>query len=111
MCRCHHQTARTLPVWLTAEDAGTAVAILTEWNEFRALNLERMKAALKAPVLVDLRNIYNPEEMADAGFRYGCIGRPVPKSDSCSPGHASRSAKRPRGNYGHDEFHENAKGN
>ena len=87
------------------------MAILTEWNEFHALNLERMKAALKAPVLVDLRNIYNPEEMADAGFRHGCIGRPVPESDSCSPGHASRSAKRPRGNYGHDEFHENAKGN
>ena len=52
------------------------MAILTEWNEFRALNFERMKAALKAPVLVDLRNIYDPEEMAGAGFRYSCIGRP-----------------------------------
>ncbi len=44
------------------------MAILTEWNEFRALDLERMKTALTPPVLVDLRDIYNPEEMAGAGF-------------------------------------------
>ncbi len=65
-----------------AMEGADALLILTEWNEFRALDLERMKAALKAPVLVDLRNIYDPEEMAGAGFRYSCIGRPVPKSDS-----------------------------
>lgn len=58
----------------TMQDAD-AVAIITEWNEFRALDLERVKSLLKSPVLVDLRNIYQPEEMASAGFNYLSIGR------------------------------------
>ncbi len=53
-----------------------ALVIITEWNEFRALDLGRIKSLMKAPVMVDLRNIYNPDEMAAAGFRYTCIGRP-----------------------------------
>ena len=53
------------------------VAILTEWNEFRALNLTRVKSLLKSPVIVDLRNVYEPETLVDAGFRYSCIGRPT----------------------------------
>ncbi|MGF1592685.1 MAG: UDP-glucose dehydrogenase family protein [Kiloniellaceae bacterium] len=53
-----------------------AVAILTEWNEFRALDLARMKSVMKAPVMVDLRNIYNPADMHAAGFRYSSVGRP-----------------------------------
>jgi UDPglucose 6-dehydrogenase len=53
-----------------------ALVIITEWNEFRALDLGRMKSLLKQPVLVDLRNIYNAEEMAAAGFVYYSIGRP-----------------------------------
>lgn len=52
-----------------------AVTIVTEWNEFRALDLDRVKSLMKAPVMVDLRNIYNPGEMAEAGYRYTCIGR------------------------------------
>ena len=52
-----------------------AAVILTEWNEFRALDFKEMKAALKEPVLVDLRNIYRPDEMAAVGFRYSSIGR------------------------------------
>ena len=52
-----------------------AVAILTEWNDFRALNLERAKSLLKAPLMVDLRNIYVPADMAAAGFRYYSVGR------------------------------------
>jgi UDPglucose 6-dehydrogenase len=51
------------------------VVILTEWNEFRALDLARVKAALKAPLMVDLRNIYRPAQMAEAGFRYTSVGR------------------------------------
>ena len=51
------------------------VAILTEWNEFRALDLTRMKALLKRPLLVDLRNIYTPREMSEAGFEYHSVGR------------------------------------
>jgi UDPglucose 6-dehydrogenase len=54
-----------------------AVAIITEWNQFRALDLKRIKQALKSPVMVDLRNIYNPDEMARAGFHYSSIGRPA----------------------------------
>ena len=56
-------------------DGADALAIITEWNEFRALDLDRVKDLLKAPVMVDLRNIYNPQDMADAGFEYTCIGR------------------------------------
>jgi UDPglucose 6-dehydrogenase len=52
------------------------VVILTEWNEFRALDLARMKGLLKKPLMVDLRNIYRPEEMERAGFAYVSIGRP-----------------------------------
>ncbi len=52
-----------------------AVVFLTEWNSYRALDLMRMKAVLKQPVVVDLRNIYRPAEMRAAGFRYSSIGR------------------------------------
>ncbi len=54
-----------------------AVAIVTEWNEFRGLDMERVKEALKAPVMVDLRNIYNPQDMVGAGFDYFSVGRPL----------------------------------
>jgi UDPglucose 6-dehydrogenase len=52
-----------------------AAAIVTEWDEFRALDLQRVKAALKAAIVVDLRNIYPVKTMKDLGFRYVCIGR------------------------------------
>lgn len=54
-----------------------AVVILTEWNQFRNLDLDRVKAMLKAPVFVDLRNIYSPRDMVEAGFRYSSLGRPA----------------------------------
>ena len=54
-----------------------AVVILTEWNQFRNLDLDRVKALLKAPVFVDFRNIYDPREMAAAGFAYTSVGRPL----------------------------------
>ncbi len=53
-----------------------ALVILTEWNEFRALDLKRVKNLLKAPLMIDLRDIYNPYDMAEAGFYYHCVGRP-----------------------------------
>ena len=59
----------------TAEGADVLV-IITEWDEFRALDLARLKDVMKQPVVVDLRNIYPPEEMREAGFRYLSIGRP-----------------------------------
>lgn len=53
------------------------LTIITEWNEFRALDLNRVKSLMKAPVMVDLRNIYDPADMAEKGFDYHSIGRPV----------------------------------
>jgi UDPglucose 6-dehydrogenase len=53
-----------------------ALAIVTEWNEFRALDLARVKRLMRQPVLVDLRNIYEAETVTEAGFTYVCIGRP-----------------------------------
>ena len=64
-----------------AEDAyhaargADAVAIVTEWDVFRALDLKRLGAGMAAPVMVDLRNIYPPVEAERAGFRYSSIGR------------------------------------
>ncbi len=53
-----------------------ALVIVTEWNAFRALDFARVKEAMKTPIMIDLRNIYDPAEMAAAGFDYSCIGRP-----------------------------------
>ena len=58
-----------------AMEGADALMILTEWNEFRGLDLARVRALLKSPVIVDLRNIYRPDEMAEAGFHYVSIGR------------------------------------
>jgi UDPglucose 6-dehydrogenase len=54
-----------------------ALVIMTEWNEFRALDLARVREALKTPIVVDMRNIYDPAEMRELGFRYSCVGRAV----------------------------------
>ncbi|WP_033922625.1 UDP-glucose dehydrogenase family protein [Sphingomonas sp. 37zxx] len=58
-----------------AIDGADALAILTEWDAFRALDMTRVKSLLTAPILVDLRNIYQPEQMRAAGFTYISIGR------------------------------------
>jgi len=57
-----------------AEDCDCLV-IATEWNQFRKLDLERIKRLLKYPRLVDLRNVYEPEEMRKTGFEYVSVGR------------------------------------
>ncbi len=53
-----------------------AMVIITEWDQFRALDFDRVKAALNTNIVVDLRNIYSPEDMAARGFAYTSIGRP-----------------------------------
>lgn len=58
-----------------AEDAD-ALVIVTEWEQFRALDLERLKKLMRQPVVVDLRNIYKLEEMQRAGFRFRAGRRP-----------------------------------
>lgn len=59
-----------------AVEGADVVVILTEWNQFRALDLDRIKLLLKQPVMVDLRNVYRPDDMKARGFRYSSIGRP-----------------------------------
>jgi UDPglucose 6-dehydrogenase len=49
--------------------------IVTEWEQFRALDFDRLKTVMAQPVLVDLRNVYRPDEMARRGFAYEGIGR------------------------------------
>ena len=58
-----------------AAEGADAVVIVTEWDPFRALDLDRLKVLMSQPVLVDLRNIYRPEDMAARGFEYSGIGR------------------------------------
>ena len=53
-----------------------ALVLITEWNEFRALDLARVSSLLREPVVIDLRNIYQPDEMLAAGLIYHSIGRP-----------------------------------
>src|SRR5688572_5207325 len=60
---------------LEAIDQADIVVVMTEWNEFRALDLETVKRRMRGEVLVDLRNIYAPQQAQAAGFRYASIGR------------------------------------
>src|SRR5437867_3307304 len=55
-----------------------ALVIVTEWEQFRALDLARLKAIMARPVVVDPRNVYRPEDMAKHGFVYQAVGRPFP---------------------------------
>jgi UDPglucose 6-dehydrogenase len=52
-----------------------AVVLVTEWNEFKFLNLERLRAAMRRPVVFDGRNVWEPERMRRLGFEYHSIGR------------------------------------
>jgi len=58
----------------TAEGAD-ALVIATEWNEFRALNLARVRKLLRQPIVIDLRNVYDPQRMRSEGFQYVSVGR------------------------------------
>lgn len=59
-----------------AAEGADAIILITEWNPFRNLNLERIKKGLKSPIFIDLRNVYEPKRMADLGFHYTSVGRP-----------------------------------
>ena len=56
-------------------EGAAALVIVTEWEQFRALDFVRLKTIMASPVLVDLRNVYRPEEVARHGFAYEGIGR------------------------------------
>lgn len=88
------EAARMLSGITYGEDAYDAMAgadvltIVTEWNQFRNLDLDRVRELLTAPVVVDLRNVYDPHLMAAAGFTYTSIGRPGPGAASQAAGRA-----------------------
>jgi UDPglucose 6-dehydrogenase len=52
-----------------------ALVLATEWNQFRRLDLPRIKNLLKSPIFIDLRNVYEPDQMRRLGFNYSCVGR------------------------------------
>ena len=56
-------------------DGADALVIVTEWEQFRALDLDRLKREMACPVVIDLRNIYDPNELTKRGFLYQSIGR------------------------------------
>ena len=58
-----------------AIDGADILVIVTEWNQFRALDMERVKQLLKAPKIADLRNVYEPRDMRELGFEYVGVGR------------------------------------
>ncbi|WP_172122830.1 MULTISPECIES: UDP-glucose/GDP-mannose dehydrogenase family protein [unclassified Devosia] len=59
-----------------AADGAECLVLVTEWSEFRSLDLERLKGTMNAHTLVDLRNVYRGKEVEAAGFRYASVGRP-----------------------------------
>ncbi|WP_321798336.1 MULTISPECIES: UDP-glucose/GDP-mannose dehydrogenase family protein [unclassified Burkholderia] len=69
-----------------AVSAADALVIVTEWKEFRSPDFTRLKAELKAPVIFDGRNLYEPDAMAELGFDYHAIGRPHVDPQSSSRG-------------------------
>ena len=59
-----------------AATGADVLVIITEWDQFRALDLDRIKLLMAQPVMVDLRNIYKPDDMRARGFAYTSVGRP-----------------------------------
>src|SRR6516162_1844237 len=80
------EAQRLMPEPVYCQDAyqtmegADALILLTEWNEFRGLDLGRVKDLLASPLVIDLRNIYQPQEMAAAGLTYFSIGRPAQRA-------------------------------
>ena len=80
------EAMRLMPEPVYCQDAyqtmegADALILLTEWNEFRGLDLGRVKDLLASPLVIDLRNIYQPQEMAAAGLTYFSIGRPAQRA-------------------------------
>ena len=85
-------------------EAADALVIATEWEQFRALDLKRLHELMACPVIVDLRNIYQPEEVQRHGFAYSCVGKastslqtvPQPEWEAGSGAYAAAGEKRIR---------------
>jgi UDPglucose 6-dehydrogenase len=82
----------------SAADGAHAVVLATEWNQYRRLDLTRIAKQLKKPVLLDLRNVYDPDDAVRAGLEYYCVGRPSRGTGRKPPGAArvSRPEERKR---------------
>ena len=79
-------------------DAATgadAILILTEWEEFAALDLTRLRKLLKYPIVIDGRNLYDPAVMAAHGFTYYSVGRPAALAEDLPAGVRPRQTERP----------------
>jgi UDPglucose 6-dehydrogenase len=91
------EAKKLLPGLITCADPYEAIAtadaliLLTEWNAFRALDLARVKSLLRTPLVIDLRNIYEPQQMVEAGLDYVSVGRPALRQAQDGP---ARSALR-----------------
>jgi UDPglucose 6-dehydrogenase len=59
----------------SAAEGSDVLVLVTEWNQFRALDMKRIRSLMRTPAVVDLRNVYEPDEMARLGFSYRCVGR------------------------------------
>ncbi|HXI01573.1 MAG TPA: UDP-glucose/GDP-mannose dehydrogenase family protein [Candidatus Saccharimonadales bacterium] len=59
-----------------AAEGADVLVVATEWNQFRRLELGKIRSVMRQPVVVDLRNVYEPDEMRQRGFTYRCVGRP-----------------------------------
>jgi UDPglucose 6-dehydrogenase len=73
--RAYGERLEYFPLPMEALDGADALAIVTEWGEFRRPNFDEMLVRMKSPVIFDGRNLYNPSEMQSAGFTYHCIGK------------------------------------
>jgi UDPglucose 6-dehydrogenase len=84
-----HEAAKLMPDVTYCEspykacEGADALVLITEWNEFRALDLDRIKGLLKQPLFIDLRNVYRSEALTNLGFSYHSVGRlPVESQES-----------------------------
>jgi UDPglucose 6-dehydrogenase len=71
-----------------------ALLILTEWEEFGVLDLKRLREELKYPIIIDGRNLYDPDVMAAHGFTYYSVGRPASSPEPQTAPSTERPAKR-----------------
>ncbi len=103
------EAARLLPDAILCRDPYEAakgadcLVVLTEWNEFKELDLARMKTLLRQPLLVDGRNLYDPERLRRLGFRYLGVGRGRPSNDHLPPHTHHPLDEAPRVLDGHDD--------
>jgi UDPglucose 6-dehydrogenase len=68
---------------LEAAHEADALVLVTEWNEFRALSPQRLRGAMRGTAVIDLRNVFDPQAMHEAGLTYRSIGRPARDAGRC----------------------------